>query len=417
MSDASPPPAASDLPEVDITMNQVVAYNIAYFRKARGLTQEELGKRLEAITGKAWSKATMSAVERSWGGPRIRSFDADELTAFSQALGYPVNALLLPPEEDGGSVQYRFNNVGEGGWARHPRPYGTGEGLMGQLFISEYGDYLDEVYVERLQTAFDFYFGGIPEEAFFHNSRPDFVDEHVLADDQVDRLKKQVSTLREVIGMLDRAAKKLETGEVAVKAPRETQLQEAVRIVDGADPDIVRGARARELNSDFRASPGATYGFFSPDRDLTPEQRREQIQNALHVTEIFLLALRVWPQVGSAGAVDVLQTSVPQIERQAAKKLGVDGRVVQLISRALWGGHAEEALHAEGVRLGTKHGYTPAAALEEAQRTIHEQIAAEWEREKEAVGDVQAELASLPSDLDDIERWLRNVWRTEISRR
>lgn len=79
-----------------VTINQVVAYNVARFRKAAGLTQEQLGERLGG-----WTKAAVSAAERSWDGKRIRQFDADTLTSLAMALGLPLFALFLPPDGEG----------------------------------------------------------------------------------------------------------------------------------------------------------------------------------------------------------------------------------------------------------------------------------------------------------------------------
>jgi transcriptional regulator with XRE-family HTH domain len=79
----------------------VVGYNMAAYRKAAGITQEELGKRLGG-----WTKVAVSAAERSWDGKRIRKFDADELVAIGVALGVPMVALMLPPENSGTSVRY-----------------------------------------------------------------------------------------------------------------------------------------------------------------------------------------------------------------------------------------------------------------------------------------------------------------------
>jgi transcriptional regulator with XRE-family HTH domain len=76
-----------------VTINQVVAHNVMRFRKAAGLTQEELGERLGG-----WTKAAVSAAERSWDGKRIRQFDADTLAALATALGIPLLALFLPPD-------------------------------------------------------------------------------------------------------------------------------------------------------------------------------------------------------------------------------------------------------------------------------------------------------------------------------
>ena len=89
------------LPERTVTVNQVVAYNVAFYRKAAGLTQEELGARLGG-----WSAASVSAAERSWDSSRVKKFDADEITAIAAALGVPVIAFFLLPEDDGTAVRY-----------------------------------------------------------------------------------------------------------------------------------------------------------------------------------------------------------------------------------------------------------------------------------------------------------------------
>ncbi len=100
--------AYSDLPGRHVTISQLVAYNMARFRKAAGLTQEELGERLGG-----WSGASVSAAERSWDGKRIRKFDADEIVNIAVSLDVPVVALFLPPEDDGVDVRYLFDLPGE----------------------------------------------------------------------------------------------------------------------------------------------------------------------------------------------------------------------------------------------------------------------------------------------------------------
>ena len=82
-------------------MNQLVGYNIAYFRKAAGMTQEELGERLGG-----WSAPSVSAAERSWDGKRVRKFDADELVMIATVLGVPVPGLFLPPDGESAAVHY-----------------------------------------------------------------------------------------------------------------------------------------------------------------------------------------------------------------------------------------------------------------------------------------------------------------------
>ncbi|MEU6490361.1 helix-turn-helix transcriptional regulator [Streptomyces sp. NPDC046984] len=208
-----------ELPEQQVTMNQVVAYNVAYFRKARGLTQEKLGERLEAITGKKWSKATMSAVERSWDGNRVRAFDTDDLFALSQALGYPVPALFLPPTEDGVDVRYLFQNVGQTNVrASYTKSYGTAEELLDQIFVSEDDDYAypeEQAYTSRLEQAFLFYYGGEPAYLVW-GRRPNYVSdpddtESWGTPEHVAHVRNQVSVMREVLGGLERYARLVET--------------------------------------------------------------------------------------------------------------------------------------------------------------------------------------------------------------
>ena len=91
-----------------VTVDQVVAWNIAWYRRAAGLTQEQLGERLGG-----WSKVAVSAAERSVAESRDRRrFDAQTLTELSIALGIPILALFLPPEDDGISEHYVFDAGG-----------------------------------------------------------------------------------------------------------------------------------------------------------------------------------------------------------------------------------------------------------------------------------------------------------------
>jgi transcriptional regulator with XRE-family HTH domain len=80
-----------------VTVNQVVAWNIAWYRRAAKLSQRQLGERLGR------SHAWVSEAERSWDGNRTREFDAQLLTELAGALGIQIAGLFLPPddEEDG----------------------------------------------------------------------------------------------------------------------------------------------------------------------------------------------------------------------------------------------------------------------------------------------------------------------------
>jgi len=73
---------------------------MTHFRRAAALTQEELGELL------GWSKAIVSAAERSWDGKRIRQFTVDDVAALARAFGIPLAALFLPPEDDGDKKRY-----------------------------------------------------------------------------------------------------------------------------------------------------------------------------------------------------------------------------------------------------------------------------------------------------------------------
>jgi hypothetical protein len=82
-----------------MTPNQLVASNIAVYRRLRGWTQKETCDRLEPLLGLRWSPAVLSAAERSAEGQqRHREFNADEMVAFSRLFGVPVGAFLEPPD-------------------------------------------------------------------------------------------------------------------------------------------------------------------------------------------------------------------------------------------------------------------------------------------------------------------------------
>jgi len=96
----------ADLPVWRVTVNSIVALNMAYFRKAADLTQEELGERI------GWGKSVVSTAERSSDAKRVRSFSAEDLIAISTALGVPLAALFLPPEDHGTAVRYVLDGPG-----------------------------------------------------------------------------------------------------------------------------------------------------------------------------------------------------------------------------------------------------------------------------------------------------------------
>ncbi|MFI9552625.1 helix-turn-helix domain-containing protein [Nonomuraea endophytica] len=83
-----------------VSMNQIVAWNIAYWRRQLGFTQEELGQMIARHNGGVpWSKANVSAAERTWEGVRARRFDIDDVVMFAKVFDLPIAAFLLPPDD------------------------------------------------------------------------------------------------------------------------------------------------------------------------------------------------------------------------------------------------------------------------------------------------------------------------------
>ena len=93
-----------------ISVNQVIAWNLRWLRLAKQMKQRELGELL------GWSNQTVSDAERSFDGDRTRLFDAQEITELALALGVPIAALFLPPDDG----DYQFPDH-----AGHQRDMGT----------------------------------------------------------------------------------------------------------------------------------------------------------------------------------------------------------------------------------------------------------------------------------------------------
>jgi transcriptional regulator with XRE-family HTH domain len=92
--------AYDSLPAVRVTASQLVAWNLARFRQAAGLQQDELGARL------GWSGKKVSAMETSWKGAKTRQFEVSAVVALAAALRVPAAAFLLPPDDDGVACRY-----------------------------------------------------------------------------------------------------------------------------------------------------------------------------------------------------------------------------------------------------------------------------------------------------------------------
>lgn len=83
-----------------LNVNQVVAWNLGWLRREAGLTQREVGE----LTGA--TNISISAAEQSFEGKRVKKFDAQELAEIALALGVPLSALFVPPD-DGNAYQFR----------------------------------------------------------------------------------------------------------------------------------------------------------------------------------------------------------------------------------------------------------------------------------------------------------------------
>lgn len=129
-------------PVREITVNQIVAWNTARYRRAAGLTQEQLGARI------GWSDESVSQAERSFQpASRTREFDAQQLTVLAFALGVPLTALFLPPADDGTAARYVITGD-------HGTRYGMGDYMT--LAVTPDGDDgtpAFELYRERFNTA------------------------------------------------------------------------------------------------------------------------------------------------------------------------------------------------------------------------------------------------------------------------
>jgi len=79
--------------------NQVVAHNVTRARLLRGWTQDQAAEALAPYLGSRLSVASLSAIERSIAGTRVKQFTADELVAMSRAFGVPLGWWLTPPNE------------------------------------------------------------------------------------------------------------------------------------------------------------------------------------------------------------------------------------------------------------------------------------------------------------------------------
>ena len=100
-------------PERTVNLNEVIAYNFRRARELRGMTQPEAAAALEPFLGQLLPQASISAIERSFGGDRHREFDAQELLAFACAFDLPLIWFFLPPPGNHDRLQNTSDRVNE----------------------------------------------------------------------------------------------------------------------------------------------------------------------------------------------------------------------------------------------------------------------------------------------------------------
>jgi transcriptional regulator with XRE-family HTH domain len=193
----SPSDAPPALPVRKVTVNQIVAWNIAWYRREADLKQRELAGRL------GWPQHRVSEAERSWDGDRTREFDAQLLTELAAALGVPLLALFLPPADDGAGQHYTLRFAGEEGRVRD----------MTDLMVIVTTDSDDDspvmnAYRDRLRAASDFYLR--PEWAQEVRRWLAPHDEKQARADRVSKLRSRRLELLDLAGELEDLADALD---------------------------------------------------------------------------------------------------------------------------------------------------------------------------------------------------------------
>jgi transcriptional regulator with XRE-family HTH domain len=205
------PDGYGDLPGVHLTPNQVVAWNMAYFRAAEGLTQAQLGERL------GWSAAVISSAERSWDAGRVRQFTADDLVAIAAVLRIPVPALFLPPEDDGVRVRYLTSVPG---YETNERDCWDMATLM-NFVMSEPSDGdgpAERRYRKRYVTALSSYLGA--EYAAAVTAQAGDLASDELITHHLDRLRDQYDALRGILADNDHLQQALMERQRQARAAR-----------------------------------------------------------------------------------------------------------------------------------------------------------------------------------------------------
>lgn len=234
-----------------LTPNQLVSYNLARARKSFGLTQSDLAQRMEEITGRPWSNASVSAAERSWKGGRTRRFDANEIVALSLALNVPPAYFFLAPddapkdfevrvtddsltEEDVAEIRtYPFDS-----FLRALAGLGVPMGGFNERMEVLFQKYLAAVYEPAKETARFDYAKGVP---VVHGSAVSEDEQKRIWRDTMDDVAKQ-AYMRALLTALAKAG----AGDMLREAQRdfERRMDELVQEANGMFEDVVDKANS-----------------------------------------------------------------------------------------------------------------------------------------------------------------------------
>lgn len=73
-------------------IQELIGQNVKVAREAAGLSQRELGQRVQAVLGGTWWPQAVSAAEKG-----ARDWTAQDLLAVASALGRPIASFLVAP--------------------------------------------------------------------------------------------------------------------------------------------------------------------------------------------------------------------------------------------------------------------------------------------------------------------------------
>jgi len=200
MSSETVPDSSAELPAEHVTIDQLVALNVRYWRRKARLTQAELGERI------GWSAPNVSAAELSADPSKDkRRFDAHTLVALAMALDVPLIALFMPPPDDGIRVRYLF----------HAHEHGADCSDMAELFLFLMPEGTDAPVADEWRG----YFAGAVSRYMDPGRGAEFItylDEMTTAEQRAARLERisgQRQAILSLLSDLDQQASAIENAE------------------------------------------------------------------------------------------------------------------------------------------------------------------------------------------------------------